>query len=97
MSIKVPKPKWRAKTLSHWVEHSDNKDNDAYTFVFKDQIGKSLRKPKGLVIPPTPSNLRQFSEQQDSSELTRNLNLDPGTPDRLKRRMTEFVNEFWDV
>jgi hypothetical protein len=60
-------------------------------------MGQTLRKPKDLILPPIPSNLRKFSEQTDSSELLRNLKFDSSTPDRLKRRITEFVKEFWDV
>jgi hypothetical protein len=97
LPILVPKPKWRAKTPSHWVEDSTDKDNDAYTFVFKDQIGQALRKPKNLILPPTPSNLRKFCRATDTAELERNLKFDPSTSDRLKLRITEFVQEFWDV
>jgi hypothetical protein len=65
--------------------------------VFKDQIGQALRKPKNLILPPTPSNLRKFCRATDTAELERNLKFDPSTSDRLKLRITEFVQEFWDV
>jgi hypothetical protein len=93
----VPKPKWRAKTPSTWVENSDDKDQDAYTFVFKDQMGNTLRKPKDLILPQTPPNLRRFNATSDTEELERNIKFDPFTPNRLKRRILEFVKEFWDV
>jgi hypothetical protein len=60
-------------------------------------MGQTLRKPKDLVLPPTPSNLRRFNAATDMAELDRNLKFDPWTPDRLKRRIKEFVKEFWDV
>jgi hypothetical protein len=97
LPILVSKPKWRAKTPSHWVKHSDDKDNHDYTFVFKDQIGQSLRKPKDLIPPLIPSNLWRFSAETDSAELERIIRFDKNTPDILKRRITEFVKEFWDV
>jgi hypothetical protein len=46
LPILVPKPKWQAKTPNHWVEHSDDKDNDDYTFVFKDQIENHFASPR---------------------------------------------------
>jgi hypothetical protein len=91
------KPQWQAKTPRHWVEHLDDEDNDAYTFVSKDQMGHALRKPKDLVLPSIPTNMIRYSDAHNSEELNRNLVFDRDAPLPLKLRITEFVKEFWDV
>ena len=97
LPILVPKPKWRAKTPSLWVENSIDEDNDHYDFVFKEQLGKTLRKSKTLQIPQSLSTIRRFSTKDDTLELNRNLVFDNLTPAPLKQRITSFVKEFWDV
>ena len=97
MPILVPKPKWSAKTPSLWVEDSNGKDNNHYHFVFKEQLGKALHKPKVLQIPETPSIVCQFSTADDAAELKRNLVFNDNTPSPLRERITSFVQEFWDV
>jgi hypothetical protein len=57
-----------------------------------------LRKPKKLQFPSTPSTTRHKFSDQDTTELNHNIVFDENTPEPLKkRRITSFVQEFWDV
>jgi hypothetical protein len=95
--IVVPKPKWRGKTPSRWVE-AINEDNSSFDIIYQARGGHSLRKNLPHYFPKANPNFHcMFDEKKDSDELMRNLKLDDSLSQNTQNRIRTFVKEFWDV
>ena len=94
--IVVPKPKWTAKAPSIWIEKNNEDDTD-YKYIFRQQLGFSLRKRVLNLPPPNPAFDYKFNPDIDTKELEKNLVLESTTSAATNTRIRQFVIEFWDV
>jgi hypothetical protein len=93
----VPKQKWTAKAPIVWQEDSTEPDNDNFKYVYKQQLGCSLRKRIHNLPPANLSFPYVYKGEIDGPELEKNLVLDDDTRPELRQRIKSFVIEFWDV
>jgi hypothetical protein len=89
--ITVPKPKWRPKTPSTWVEEEIIHDPD-FDYVCQDRTGYSLRKHKPQHLPAPDLNFHcVYNESKDRDELVRNLVFENDLDNNIKRRVVRFL------
>eukprot|EP00957_Ditylum_brightwellii_P194132 14784103-Ditylum_brightwellii.AAC.1 len=93
--INVPKPSWRPKTPSVWVENSKEIEDDNYRYIFEENIGQSLRSIDSS--QPEDVTVYKYDPVKDKAELEKNLTLDTSITPSLRSRVVDFVIEFWDV
>ena len=97
-SIKVPKPRWRAKTPSYYKDIiTDNMDGYDYLNQFSTPC-HTICILKAEFLHPTsdPAFHCVYNPADHKAELIKNLNL-KGCPTALQSRVTEFVKSYWDI
>eukprot|EP00957_Ditylum_brightwellii_P032456 2459627-Ditylum_brightwellii.AAC.1 len=95
--IVVPKPIYRARTPSSWIESSKDMDDDKYDYVFKQNLGYALRKPKEDTSKVHESTIYKFDETKDKADLDKNLVFEKDATDAWKKVVRHLVIEFWDI